>query len=452
MLQIYQNKPKTRAIKNKKTAYLFYILVIFFILITTCFFAIKINLSKQLTDKNRIKNQLWSKSGQDKQFGGNTDVLCYSQLKRFFNPLNTQVGDEFWLVFSNQSINFATYFKQAKRLIYIFFLSINRVSVLSKYRFLRLRVFLEENQAEVFLITKISQNKDTLSLVKGLVFGEKDQLNSYYATFQQAGMVHILVASGFNVALLVGVVKPLLFFTSRITKNYLTMVVFWLYIWFIGGEPPLLRAGLMVSFYLLVLNFGLKISSRRIVFYSGAILLLLKPALLKSLSFWFSFLATLGLLLFNRSFLLLFNSSKLGITEFFSKEFYSTFSAQLLILPLVIYFFGEFNWLSFVTNTFFLFPVAWFTQVGFSYFLLLFLTKGTVFSGLLWPYSLVYREIILLFIEMVSQVKAGYYLLFSLKPEEKTFYLLVWSLSFCLITSFLRIKTNKKVVFLHETV
>ncbi|MCC6711133.1 MAG: hypothetical protein IT416_02150, partial [Candidatus Pacebacteria bacterium] len=180
MLQIYQNKPKTRAIKNKKIAYFFYILVVFFILITTCFFAIKINLSKQLTDKNRIKNQLWSKSGQDKQFGGNTDVFCYSQLKRFFNPLNTQVGDEFWLVFSNQSINFATYFKQEKRLMYSFFLSINRVSVLSKYRFLRLRVFLEENQAKVFLITKISQNKDTLSLVKGLVFGEKDQLNSYY--------------------------------------------------------------------------------------------------------------------------------------------------------------------------------------------------------------------------------------------------------------------------------
>ncbi|MCC6710889.1 MAG: ComEC/Rec2 family competence protein [Candidatus Pacebacteria bacterium] len=304
----------------------------------------------------------------------------------------------------------------------------------------------------MFSIAKISQNKDTLSLVKGLVFGEKDQLNSYYVIFQQAGMVHILVASGFNVALLVDVVKPLLFFTSRITKNYLTMVVFWLYIWFIGGEPPLLRAGLMVSFYLLVLNFGLKISSRRIVFYSGTILLILKPELLKSLSFWFSFLATLGLLLFNRSFLLLFNSSKLRVTEFFSKEFYSTFSAQLLILPLVIYFFGEFNWLSFLTNTFFLFPIAWFTQVGFGYFLLLFLTKGTVFSGLLWPYSLIYSEIILLFIEIVSQVKAGYYLLFSLKPEEKTFYLLVWSLSFCLIIGFLRTKTNKKVVFLHEIV
>jgi competence protein ComEC len=208
----------------------------------------------------------------------------------------------------------------------------------------------------------------------------------------------------------------------------------------------------MVSFYLFLLNVGLKISSRRIVFYSGAILLALKPELLMSLSFWFSFLATLGLLLFNKSFLLLFNSSKLGVTEFFSKEFYSTFSAQLLILPLVIYFFGEFNWLSFVTNTFFLFPVAWFTQVGFLYFLLLFLTKGTIFSGLLWPYSLIYREIILLFIKMVSQVKSGYYLLLQLRPEEKTFYLLVWGLSFCLITIFLRTKTNKKVVFLHETV
>ncbi|MFZ5437694.1 MAG: ComEC/Rec2 family competence protein [Patescibacteria group bacterium] len=328
-------------------------------------------------------------------------------------------------------------------------LLIKRVVVLLKYRFFEMRERLEGNQVRVEEIAKLSQSKDSLAMLKGLVLGEKITQNTYYAVFQRVGLLHILVASGFNVALLTGLVTKKNVFFSRKTKSLVSLVIIWLYVWFLEGDPPLLRAGVMLSLLILANQVGRAISSRRVLIYSVFILLFFNLELIKSLSFWFSVLATLGLILFSGQFLL-FSSGELTITSFFRQEFLASVSAQILLLPLVIWFFGELNWLSFISNSLFLFPVAWFTQVGFVLGGLLAWFKNSYLELLFWPYLLIYRYVIASFISLVGQLRFLFFLRQTVLPEEKDFYLLVWGMGLLVLIVFLRRKHNRKVVFFHE--
>lgn len=274
MLQIYQTKSETGLGKNKKLDNVFYILVYIFIVIIMMIFAIKLNRSELITDKRRIKVEVKPVNSMEcrKVFG--VDLLCYSKQIQQKLAFFTQESRQKQPLFSSETNVIATNILQAKKAIDQSFLTIKRVVLLLKHRFLILRDLLEKNQALAEREAKISQNKDALTFIKGLVLGQKDKNNDYYAVFQLAGMVHVLVASGFNVSLLAGLINDILFFVSRKMKLICSLLTIWFYIWFLKAEAPLLRAGVMASFYLIIKYFGSRISSRRIVFYSGAILLI----------------------------------------------------------------------------------------------------------------------------------------------------------------------------------
>lgn len=449
MLLIDQIIPKKRALKKNKHVVLFSILVALVVLIILIFDALKLNRSKLFADKSRSKVPT--------QFGVQAcqkqlmlfDIFCFIQKNQSISKKNTQESRQNKLYFGSSDLVFATSFLKVKRLKNQLKLFSKRTMVLLKYRFLKMRERLEENQAEVEKIAKLSQNKDSLSMLKGLVLGEKTTQSTYYAIFQRAGLLHILVASGFNVSLLTSLVTKKIAFFSRKIKFLVSLVIVWLYVWFLEGEPPLLRAGLMLSLLMLANQVGRAISSRRVLIYSVLILLFFNLELIKSLSFWFSVLATLGLILFSGQFLL-FSSGELTITSFFQQEFLAALAAQVLLLPLVIWFFGELNWLSFISNSLFLFPVAWFTQVGFILLGLLAWLKNSYFGLFLWPYLLIYRYFIASFISLVGQLRFLFFLRQTVLPEEKNFYFLVWGIGLLMLIVYLRRKHNRKVVFFHE--
>lgn len=449
MLLIDQIIPKKRALKKNKYVVLFSILVVLVVLIILSFNALKLNRSKTIADKsrNKVSTQL-SGSICQKQLML-FDIFYFIQKNQLASEKNTQESRQSEVCFSSDSGIFAISFLKVKRLKNQSKLLIKRMVVLLKYRFFEMRERLEGNQVRVEEIAKLSQSKDSLAMLKGLVLGEKITQNTYYAVFQRVGLLHILVASGFNVALLTGLVTKKNVFFSRKTKSLVSLVIIWLYVWFLEGDPPLLRAGVMLSLLILANQVGRAISSRRVLIYSVFILLFFNLELIKSLSFWFSVLATLGLILFSGQFLL-FSSGELTITSFFRQEFLASVSAQILLLPLVIWFFGELNWLSFISNSLFLFPVAWFTQVGFVLGGLLAWFKNSYLELLFWPYLLIYRYVIASFISLVGQLRFLFFLRQTVLPEEKDFYLLVWGMGLLVLIVFLRRKHNRKVVFFHE--
>jgi len=233
-----------------------------------------------------------------------------------------------------------------------------------------------------------------------------------------------------------------------------------LYSWFLEGNPPILRACLMSGLVLILIEGGKRINTWRLLILSALVLIFFSLDYLKSLSFWFSFLATAGLILFRQTYELFSPSSSKKSTSkwymrlilFFIEEFKNSLAAQSLIFPLLVLFFHQINWLSFITNTLFLFPIAWFTQVGFVVFGLVALLKTTYFLVFLAPFILIYDSLLTFYMNSIGSLNFLFFLSQPVFSRENTWWLLMWLLVFSLFLFINRNKHHTKKLFFHETV
>ena len=161
---------------------------------------------------------------------------------------------------------------------------LNSTLILFKYRFFTFRNFLEGLQAKKMLLLKLFHNQDDLYFINGLVMGEKNTEASYLSAFTNAGMLHVLVASGFNVSLVAGLAW---FISQKLSKLIRAMVVLgsiWGYTAYLEFEPPLLRAAWMFSLAFLLKHRGIKTRRSRILLIAITSILLIQPALTNMLA------------------------------------------------------------------------------------------------------------------------------------------------------------------------
>jgi competence protein ComEC len=142
-------------------------------------------------------------------------------------------------------------------------------------------------------------------MLRAIVLGDRSSLSAKVReAFLGSGTYHILVISGLHVGFLAG----LLFFFSRAIRlslsasSLLTVggVVF--YVLLTGGSPPIVRAGLMMSLYLLALIVGRERDLANAVALAAFVLLLWNPLYLFDAGFQLTFVATGAILLALRRF------------------------------------------------------------------------------------------------------------------------------------------------------
>ncbi len=138
-------------------------------------------------------------------------------------------------------------------------------------------------------------------LLAGILLGNQRGLSpEVSAAFAQTGASHVIAISGFNMAVLAGIVIGALK-RLRLRPAYAAVIalgVIGLYTLFVGANPSVARAALMSG--LLVVGEALR---RRTYLpaslaFAALILSLLNPLVLWDVSFQLSFFATLGLALF----------------------------------------------------------------------------------------------------------------------------------------------------------
>ena len=211
-------------------------------------------------------------------------------------------------------------------------------------------------------------NKTESSLIKGLTVGYRDEINkSIQSDFKKAGVYHILAVSGLHV----GLIAMFFFFLLkifRIPQNVILILIsFFLifYVYIVGERPSVLRASIMFISGSMVFILDKDRHLLNSLFLAGVITLLWNPNWLFTPGFQLSFLATLGILLyFNR-----FNNFFLGLIRYKRFEnkintilsfginkiislFTITITAQILIIPLLIYYFNGFSIISIISNIF----------------------------------------------------------------------------------------------------
>ena len=188
------------------------------------------------------------------------------------------------------------------------------------------------------------------SLLAGILLGqkfgtEKDLLES----FRIAGLLHIVVLSGYNITLVAEATRRILFFLPKILRLILSIVFVILFVFVSGAEPPAVRAGIMGSLVIVSNILGRQTLALNLLFVTSMFMVLANPLIiLYNISFQLSMLATAGLIILSPKLENKFNfiTNKFQIRGIIA----ATLSTQIFLLPYLIYKIGEVSFVGILAN------------------------------------------------------------------------------------------------------
>ncbi len=189
------------------------------------------------------------------------------------------------------------------------------------------------------------------ALLKGILLGIKDEISTdWEQIYREVGVTHVVVASGYNVAVLVSVVSSVAKPFGRGVNLVFSGFAISLFALMLGAEPPILRAALM-GFVASLGNFvGRQKDVLRTMLITGFLLLYVNPQFVNSISFQLSFASSLGLVVLVPTLNKLLDASLLSFLKL-KEDFVTTLAASLFVFPLISFHFGEISPASFLVNT-----------------------------------------------------------------------------------------------------
>lgn len=224
-----------------------------------------------------------------------------------------------------------------------------------------------QRQRQFFLKTlEGTLDSRALPLAQGLLFGDISGVSQEtYHSFKVIGILHVVSASSANFTLFLHFgllcLRPLLPFCGRRQLFYVHFCLVLFYFSLVGPAPSTSRAfiSLSLGFYF-SLYCQRSNSSLHNLLLTGIITLYISPLYLKSLGFQLSFLASLGIIIFAKPLEKYLNSKQ----NYIVSSLILTFSAQFLLLPVLVFHFGEINYIAFLANLLIL-PLVELLTIGF---------------------------------------------------------------------------------------
>lgn len=183
-------------------------------------------------------------------------------------------------------------------------------------------------------------------------------------------MSHVLAISGMHVSYVILGVQVILnqFVNSRKLKNYIMLGILGFFVIITGAAPSCLRACIMNGMLLISQNFYRKNNFYITILFTFLVLLFINPYHFFAFGMWLSFGGTLGIVLFHK-FFKRFLECKFKIKSAFFKSFlgvfFVSFSAQILIIPIMIYCFNTISLTFFVSNLLIYFLVGPMLALGY---------------------------------------------------------------------------------------
>lgn len=204
------------------------------------------------------------------------------------------------------------------------------------------------------------------ALLAGLLVGEKQSLGEDITeAFRNAGVVHIIVLSGYNVALVINAVSFIVdSFLPRVAALSTAGIAIVAFALMTGASETTIRASVMALIVLLARFLHRPTDGIRVLLIAAAGMALLNPYLvLYDLSYQLSILATLGLILFSD----FFAKRMSWIPETFAlREIVATtIATQVTVLPLLVLSVGAVSIVSLFSNVLILPAVPAAMLIGF---------------------------------------------------------------------------------------
>jgi competence protein ComEC len=199
------------------------------------------------------------------------------------------------------------------------------------------------------------------ALMQGIILGIESGIpRDLYDDYNTTGTSHIIVISGANITI-VATLFALTFgrILGKRRAYWFTMAGIALYVLLVGADAAVVRAGVMGGLLVTAIYLGRRATAYVSLFAAALVLTMINPLSLWDVGFQLSFAATLGIILFSPPIETLFER---GLTRVVSQErarqavrllndvLIITLAAQILTLPLVIYYFGRLSLVSPLAN------------------------------------------------------------------------------------------------------
>ena len=205
------------------------------------------------------------------------------------------------------------------------------------------------------------------SLGIGYLVGQKSALpNDLYTALQISGLTHIVVASGYNLTILVRFARRAFAKVSKFTSTISALTMIISFVAITGLSPSMSRAGLVSILSLVAWYYGRKFNPIILIVFVASITVLWSPSYAWGDIGWLlSFASFLGVIilapLLHKYF---FGEKEPGTVRQILGE---TISAQLVTLPIILLSFGQLSTISLLANVLILpfIPLAMlFTFIG----------------------------------------------------------------------------------------
>jgi len=139
------------------------------------------------------------------------------------------------------------------------------------------------------------------SLAQTILLGLRGNIpDSIYEAFSRTGTAHLLAISGLHIGIIIAMFLSLgilIFGRRRSIYIWLTLAITWLYALLAGMHPPIIRAAIMGSLFLIAEYLGRQRSAIIALAFAAAVMVGVQPNLLWMVSFQLSFLAMAGLII-----------------------------------------------------------------------------------------------------------------------------------------------------------
>ena len=194
---------------------------------------------------------------------------------------------------------------------------------------------------------------ENAQIVTSLVLGSQvveipQRINPYIFNL---GLGHLFAASGFNLMLLSLMLTWIATLFKLKPRVYAPLIILasFIYTGLAGFSPSIVRADILITAYLSLGLIKRKMRTIHFLFYLAAILLLIDPYTIFDIGFQLSYLATLAILFWTPRI-----NDKLNnisyIPSYFKEVISVTLAVQILLLPLIMYYFDTLQVWSIVAN------------------------------------------------------------------------------------------------------
>ena len=257
------------------------------------------------------------------------------------------------------------------------------------------KIFSLKDRFELAINKSISE--PNASFLNGILLGSRQNISQEMTeAFSKTGTTHILAISGYNIMIISwAALAGLVWFFKRRMAFWISVFIIILFTVLTGASASVVRASIMGLLLLFANGYGRLYEPKNSIILAGFIMIFLNPfVLVFDIGFQLSFLAVIGLM-----YLYPYLDNKLkkvGKIGGLKEILLMTVSAQIVVAPLLIYYFKSFSLVSLPANVLILpfIPAAMFAGFISGLAGMIFLPLGQIIGWFAWSITTYQIEIV----------------------------------------------------------